>query len=223
LFPDAAVPALAAMFDRRMLSDEDLLLLLNAEADAFKPREELLREAEALAATASVPEFDREAATALLGLPRADIADSLAERLPGFSRCGRPVVDEWVDRYRENNKRISLARALVVLAVPERDWAEPPHQDYVRNVLGFLERKVLAGVQRGPLVQLKTSKSSARIDLIDLGGPNVRDDVLQAIVTRREQDCALAGRSRPEQAIVDRLPSSTLRRAPIAATPVSTR
>ncbi len=205
LFPDAAVPALAAMFDRRTLSDEDLLLLLSVEASAFKPREELLREAEALAQSASVPEFDREAATVLLRLPRADIADQLAERLPGFSRCGRPVVDEWVDRYRENNRRISIARALVVLAVPARDWAEPPHQDYVRNVLAFLERKVLTGVQRGPLVQLKTSKSSARIDLTDLGGPKVRDDVLQAIVTRREQDCVLTGRSRPEQAIVDRL------------------
>ena len=66
LFPDAAVPALAAMFDRRTLSDEDLLLLLSVEAGAFKPREELLREAEALAESASVPEFDREAATVLL-------------------------------------------------------------------------------------------------------------------------------------------------------------
>jgi primosomal replication protein N'' len=75
----------------------------------------------------------------------------------------------------------------------------------VRNVLAFLERKVQTGVQRGPLVQLKTSKSSARIDLTDLGGPKVRDDVLQAIVTRREQDCVLTGRSRPEQTIVDRL------------------
>ena len=205
LFPDAAVPALAAMFDRRVLSDEDLLLLLSVEASAFKPREEVLREAEALAQAARVREFDRDAATALLKLPRADIADSLAERLPGFSRCGRPVVDEWVDRYRESNKRISLARALVVLAVPAREWVEPPHQDYVRNVLSFLERKVLAGVQRGPLVHLKTSKSSARVDLVDVGGPKIREDVLKAIVTRRELDCGLSGRSRPEQPVVDRL------------------
>lgn len=205
LFPDAAAPALAGMFDRRTLSDEDLLLLLSVAADGFKPREEVLREANTLAAAAAVTEFDRETATELLRLPRAEIADRLEERLPGFSRCGRPVVDEWVDRYRESNKRISLPRALVVLAVPEADWAEPPHQDYVRSVLDFLERKVLAGVQRGPLVQLKTSKSSARIDLVDLGGPKVRDDVLQAIVTRCAEDCALTGRSRPEQAIVDRL------------------
>ncbi|WP_088346496.1 MULTISPECIES: AAA domain-containing protein [Rhodomicrobium] len=205
LFPDAAAPALAAMFDRRMLTDEDMLLLLSVEAGAFKPREEVLREAEALAEAAGVPEFDREAAGALLRLPRADLADQLAERLPGFSRCGRPAVDEWVDRYRESNKRISLARAIVVLAVPEQDWREPPHQDYVRNVLGFLERKVLSGVQRGPLVQLKTSKSSARVDLVDLGGPKIREDVLKAIVTRREYDCGLTGRSRPEQPVVDRL------------------
>ena len=205
LFPDAGVPALAAMFDRRMLSDEDLLLLLSVEVDAFKPREELLREAETLAQAGGVPEFDRGAAIVLLRLPRAEIGDQLAERLPGFSRCGRPLVDEWVDRYRENNKRISLARSLVILLVPRRDWSEPPDREYIRNVLTFLERKVLAGVQRGPLVQLKTSKSSARIDLVDLGGSKVRDDVLEAIVTRREQDCALSGRSRPEQAIVDRL------------------
>ena len=165
----------------------------------------MLQAAEALAKTADVREFDREAARALLRLRRPDIADKLAERLPGFSRCGRLVVDEWVDSYRPSNKRISLARSLVVLAVPENEWKEPPDRDYIRNVLTFLERKVLAGVQRGPLVQLKTSKSSARIDLADLGPPKIRQEILDAIVTKREQDFALSGPTRPEQAVVDRM------------------
>ena len=205
LFPDAATSMLSAMFERRALTDEDLLLLLSLETSAFRPAEEVLREAGDFAATAGVSEFEREAARTLLRLPRADIADRLSERLPGFTRCGRPVVDEWVDTYRTSNKHIALARALVILALPESAWAEPPHQDYVRNVLTFLERKVLAGVQRGPLVQLKTSKSSARIDLADLGPQKVRQDILDAIVTRREQDFTLSGPARPEQAVVDRM------------------
>jgi hypothetical protein len=205
IFPDAAAPALAALFQRRVLTDEDLLLVLSAEIEAFKSREELLQEAQALAIAAAVPEFGREAAIALLRLARAELADRLEGRLPGFSRCGRPVVDEWIDRYRENNKRISLPRALVVLAVPEQDWAEPPERDYIRNVLGFLERKVLSGVQQGPLVRLRTSKTSARIDLMDMGEPKVRQDVLQALVTRREAGCPLSGGARPKQAVVDRL------------------
>ena len=205
LFPDAATAMLSAMFERRTLTDEDLLLLLSVETDALKPAEEVLQAAEALAKTANVREFDREAARALLRLPRPDIADKLSERLPGFTRCGRPVVDEWVDNYRANNKRIALARSLVVLAVPGHEWQEPPERDYIRNVLTFLERKVLAGVQRGPLVQLKTSKSSARIDLADLGAPKVRQEILDSIVTKREQDFALSGPTRPEQAVVDRI------------------
>ena len=82
---------------------------------------------------------------------------------------------------------------------------------------------MLAGVQRGPLVQLKTSKSSARIDLADLGPQKVRQDILDAIVTRREQDFTLSGPARPEQAVVDRIESSTPRPEPIGVTLASMR
>jgi len=38
--------------------------------------------------------------------------------------------------------------------VPESEWREPPHQNYLCNVLEFLQKKILANVQQGPLVKL---------------------------------------------------------------------
>ncbi len=139
LFPDSDHPALAGLIDRRMLGDEDLLLLASASMEHFKPAEEILREAERLAEQAGVPEFAREAAAAALVRPRRELTDELDARVPGFERCSR----------RDISRRIPLPRLLVVLSIPAAEWAEPPDRPYVRSVFEFLERRVLAGIQRG--------------------------------------------------------------------------
>jgi hypothetical protein len=184
LFPDSDHPALAGLIDRRTLSDEDLLLLASASFEHFRPAEEILREAESLAEQAGVPEFAREAAAAALARPRREITDELDARVPGFERCGRPSIDAWMDIYRAANRRMPLSRLLVVLSIPATTWAEPPHQDYVRGVFEFLERRVLAGIQRGPLIQMRPTASV--LDLTGIGNAPLQKQLLDAIVSRAD-------------------------------------
>ncbi|AGK58683.1 serine/threonine protein kinase [Hyphomicrobium denitrificans 1NES1] len=184
LFPDSDNPILASLIDRRNLNDEDLLLLAAASIENFKPAEEILREAERLAKEAGVTEFDRQSAIKELTRPRRDLADELEARVPGFERCGREAIDGWMDTYRAANRRMPLSRLLVVSAIPASDWAEPPHQDYVRNVVSFLERQVLAGIQRGPLVQMRATASV--LDVTGLGRVNLQERILDAIVSRAD-------------------------------------
>lgn len=184
LFPDSDNAVLASLIDRRSLNDEDLLLLAAASIENFRPAEEILREAERLASEAGVPEFNRETAAKDLGRPRRDLADQLDVRVPGFERCGRAFIDTWMDTYRAANRRIPLSRLLIVLAIPASDWAEPPHQDYVRNVVSFLERRILSGIQRGPLVQMRATVSV--LDLTGLGSAALQSRLLDAIVSRAD-------------------------------------
>jgi len=197
IFPDSSHAAVASLIERRLPSDEDLLLLLSLKHHHFKPLAEVLREAQALAAgrmdeTAPVPEFDAEAAKAWLVRPRRDLVDELNARIPGFERCKRPKVDEWVDSYRSANRRMPLARLLVTLAVPAEAWQEPPETEYIRNVLGHMHRRVLAGIQKGSLVQMRASSSNLDLSALpaEIHGP-----LLDAIVSRSDQEHKLAGRS----------------------------
>jgi hypothetical protein len=202
LFPDAAHPAIAALIERRLLSDEDLLLLLCTEQQAFKSTEQVLGESVKAAQEAGLAKFDPESARAPMALARRDLFERLNERIGAFKRTGRPRINEWADSFRLQ-RRVSLPRALVMLAVPADEWQEPPHQEYLGNVLDFLEKKILVGVQRGPLVQLRASRSSARIDPAEFGerdGPAFVD----AIVCRRALD-HLVGGGRLDPAVVERM------------------
>lgn len=197
IFPDSPNATVASLIERRSPSDEDLLLLLCIRPHHFKPLEEVLREAEALAKgrpddMSPVPEFDRAAAIALLARPRRDLVDELNQRIPGFQRCQRPKVDEWVDSYRSSNRRMPLARLVATLAVPPEEWKEPPEQDYVRSVLGHMHRRVLAGIQKGALVQMRATSSN--LDLSVLGQQQI-GDLLDAIVSRGDQEHRLASRT----------------------------
>lgn len=184
LFPDSDNAVLGSLIDRRSLTDEDLLLLSAAATENFRPAEELLRDAQNLANEAGVPEFDRASAIRELARPRRVLADDLDARVPGFERCGRAAIDSWMDTYRAANRRMPLSRLLVVLAVPASDWAEPPHQDYVRNVVSFLERRVLSSIQRGPLVQMRATASV--LDVTGLGGADLQARVLDSVVSRSD-------------------------------------
>ncbi|MDX2308764.1 MAG: AAA domain-containing protein [Hyphomicrobium sp.] len=202
LFPDSDNAVLGSLIDRRSFTDEDLLLLSAAAIENFRPAEELLREAQQLANEAGVPEFDRGSATKDLARPRRDLADDLDARVPGFERCGRAAIDSWMDTYRAANRRMPLSRLLVVLAVPASDWAEPPHQDYVRNVVSFLERRVLSGIQRGPLVQMRATASV--LDVTGLGGTDLQARVLDSVVSRSDIAVELPREAMPASH-VDRL------------------
>jgi primosomal replication protein N'' len=202
LFPDSDNPVLASLIDRRTLTDEDLLLVAAASIGNFVPAESILLNAERLAGEAGVAEFDRQAAARELTRPRRELADDLDARVPGFERCRRAAIDGWMDIYRAANRRMPLARLLVVLAIPASDWAEPPHQDHVRNVVSFLERRVLAGIQRGSLVQMRATATV--LDVTELRGADLQGRVLDAIVNRTEAAVEVA-RGAISAKLVDKL------------------
>src|SRR6202040_462004 len=97
---------------------------------------QLLAEAAAFARDIGVKEFDPEAAAEALGRPKRELIDEVEERIGAFKRTARQPLDEWADDLRLG-RRLPLTQLLVLRAVPESQWKEPPHQDYLRNILEF--------------------------------------------------------------------------------------
>ena len=100
--------------------------------------------------------------------PRHEIFAEIDERITNFARCEIPRVDEWAESFRVE-RRMPLARAAVLLAVPREMWREPPKQQYVANLLQHFEKRVSGSVQRGPLVRFVIGKTTPRVDLAELG------------------------------------------------------
>ena len=167
-FPEADHHLLASAIARRAQTEDDLILLIAAPICAFRPAEEVIEETLREAATAKV-KIDRNSLAARLAGSRSATFEALDERLRNFVRCGNETADRWADTFRQE-RRVSLARALVLLAIPADEWAEPPRQEYVRNILEFFRRRIIGGLQRGALVRMTIAKTSARIDLTELGG-----------------------------------------------------
>ncbi len=111
--------------------------------------------------------FDAETARGLLQHSRQELYRRVDERISGFARSGVPRVDEWAEQFRLE-RRMPLARVLVLLAIPPEQWLEPQKQQYVSQILDFFEKKVVAAVMRGPLVRMSIGKSTPRIDLNEL-------------------------------------------------------
>ena len=190
LFPEPTPRTLAAAAERRTPTDEDLILLVSAPLDLFRPANEVLDEGEREARRASIP-LDREAARNWLESSRREILDALDDRLRGFVRCGRETADGWADDFRQD-RRLPLARALALLSVPAQEWREPPRQEYVRNVLDFCRRKLVVGLQRGALVRMTIGKTTLRLDLTELGGPaRSAEALLAAVLERNDQAVTL--------------------------------
>ncbi len=168
LLPDTDHPALLAIAERRLTTEEDLILLLSASVGQFRTQGELLEEAAAEASRAGVPTFDPSQAAANLQRSRSDLQASLEQRVAGFVRCGNDRVDEWVDQFRLE-RRLSLPRTLVVLAIPTESWREPPKQAYVATLLDFFAKRVAGAVQRGPLSRMIIGKTTARVDITEYG------------------------------------------------------
>lgn len=172
LSPDTEHKGLAALMERRQLTEEDLVLLLSAGKGQFTPLHELVRSAAELARREGITTFEEQAAATLLERPRRDLLGQLNDRIENFSRCGLQRVDEWADQYRLE-RRIGLPRAAVILSVPKEHWIKPPKQDYVSKLLDFFEKRITASVSRGALARMTITKSSPRIDVTELGTPRV--------------------------------------------------
>jgi len=170
LLPDTDHPGLATLAERMMVTEEDLIVLLSAAIGQFRSVDAIVAEATELAAKAGLAEWDAAAATLLLQHPRTELYRAMDERILGFARCGMPVIDSWAEQFRLE-RRMPLARALVVLAVPGSRWQQPQRQQYVAQILDFFEKKVVTAVMRGPLVRMSIGKTTGRVDIRELDCP----------------------------------------------------
>ncbi|MGO3126925.1 MAG: AAA domain-containing protein [Luteimonas sp.] len=167
LLPDSDHPGVLALADRTTIAEEDLIVLLSAGIDQFRAVDTILNEAAALAREHVVQVFERDAARALLLQPRTSLYRHVDTRIEGFARCNITAIDAWAERFRLE-RRMPLAQALVLLALPPEHWMAPQKQQYVSQVLDFFEKKVASAVLRGPLVRMRLGRTTARIDLREL-------------------------------------------------------
>ncbi|WP_050027680.1 AAA domain-containing protein [Verrucomicrobium sp. BvORR034] len=190
LYPEAEHPALISLAQRRSPTEEDLILLISASQAHFRPASDVLKEAGREAHRAQVP-FTPEPMAAWFAHSRAEILKAVDQRLQNFARCGRQIPDQWADDFRQD-RRITLARALVLLAIPQEEWREPARQEYVRNILHFFHRRLVTGLQRGGLIRMTIGRTSARLDLTELGGPGRPAlALLDAVLTRLQLPLSL--------------------------------
>lgn len=168
LLPDTDHPGLVAILERRQTEDEDFILLLSADVGQFRTADAIVAEAAEIAARAGLDEFSAEEASAWLERPRREIHAAIETRLEGFARCGRDRIDEWADQFRLE-RRLPIARALVLLGVAIAHWSAPPKQTYVATLLDFFARRITGAVMRGPLTRMVIGKTTARLDLAELG------------------------------------------------------
>ncbi|WOH80472.1 protein kinase [Bradyrhizobium sp. BEA-2-5] len=166
LFPDTDHAGVAALTERRISAEEDLLILLSATSNQFRSVAEVIEEAEKEASTAGLGNFSAEEAATLLGRPRREIYQAIDERIQNFARCGIKQVDEWADQFRLD-RRMPTGRALALLSLPAETWRPLPKQGYVSTILDFFAKRISGGVLRGPLTRMLIGKS-ARIDLTEL-------------------------------------------------------
>ncbi len=167
LLPDSEHSGVQSLSDRRVISEEDLIVLLSAAVSQFRSVDAIVSEATKLAADAGVMQFSPEAAHSLLQQTRQDLYRCVDERIAGFARCGLDAVDTWADQFRLE-RRMPLAKAIVLLAVPPEGWIEPQKQQYVSQILDFFEKKISTTVMRGPLVRMGIGKTTPRIDISEL-------------------------------------------------------
>jgi len=167
LFPDTDHAGIATLLDRGRAGEDDLILLLAAEIGQFRPIDAVVKEATRIADRAGVkpprPDFFRHM---LQRRARRDIFRLLSDRIADFARCGLDTLDGWADQFRLE-RRIPLARALVLLAIPPDRWQQPSEQKYVAEILKHFAAKSEVQITRGPLARMKTSKASEKIDLTE--------------------------------------------------------
>ncbi|ALK32316.1 AAA domain-containing protein [Burkholderia plantarii] len=199
LLPDSDHHGLLSLSERRILSEEDLIVLLSAAISQFRSVDEILEQAATIAEREQILAFDRQAAQVALALPRVELFRSVDDRIAGFARTGNSTVDAWAEQFRLE-RRLPLHEVVVLLSVPAEQWLEPQKQQYVSQILDFFEKKVATTVLRGPLVRMTIGKTTGRIDLNELNGERfasaaLLDHLLQRNVQTVSVDPAVFGAS----------------------------
>jgi len=199
-WPDATHQGVLNLISKGNRSSEELLLLISAPLEQFRSAALVLEEARQVAATAELLDgWSDDAARPWLGQERRSVLQTLAERLADFVRCGIPLADHWADQFRYE-RRISLARALVLLAIPPGQWQRPEGAEHWQRLMHFFQRRVLGGIQRGPLLALSMKPGGDRIDLSELGSDALPAQTLLDHVVSRRSSLRLIDPSRLEEA-----------------------
>ena len=205
IYPDSEHLGIASLMERERLSDEDLILLLSAAHTQFTPLDTLVDEAVALAKDVKARDFSPDHARMLLAGSRKELYAQVDMRTSGFATCPQARVNEWVASYRVE-RRLSLPKAVVLLALPQEDWTEPPKQQYVAALLEHFEKRVTYEVQRGPLARMVIGKTTPRVDLVELGSAfRTGESLLDHILTRGEAPIGLDPQGLSDEAVHLRL------------------
>ena len=168
LFPDTEHKGLVSLIERRVTTEEDLVLLLGAATSQFRTVRDIVAEAAETAKRANISTFDASAAETILANSRRDMYKLIEERLHGFSRSGNDKADEWADQFRLE-RRLTIARTLALLSIPAEAWQEPAKQAYVSTILDYFAKKVANSALRGPLARMVIGKWTPRVDMMELG------------------------------------------------------
>jgi primosomal replication protein N'' len=167
IYPDSDHAGLTSILERPRISDEDLIILISASPQQFTPIASLIDKAMELAGEAGVA-LDPAQLPNQLVEPRREIFGRIDERIANFARCGVQRFDEWADSFRIE-RRLTLPRAVVLLAAPASLWEAPKGQQYVASLLEHLEKRVAGTIARGPLVRFTIGKTTPRVDIFELG------------------------------------------------------
>jgi primosomal replication protein N'' len=167
LLPDSDHPGLLSLSEKRVISEEDLIVLLSAAMTQFRSVDAVLQQAQALADKEDILSFDAITARAELALSRTDLFRKVDDRIVGFARTGKKAIDELAEQFRLE-RRLPLHETIVLLAIPPNQWLEPQKQQYVSQILDFFEKKISASVMRGPLVRMTIGKSTGRADIMEM-------------------------------------------------------
>ncbi len=187
LLPDSDHPGLQSLSERRVISEEDLIVLLSASINQFRSVDAIIEEATKLAEQEQILAFDAEAAREELVLPRAELFRKVDDRIAGFARTGNATVDDWAEQFRLE-RRLPLHEVVVLLSVPAEQWLEPQKQQYVSQILDFFEKKVSTAVLRGPLVRMTIGKTTGRVDVNELNGErHTSTAILEHLLQRNSQ------------------------------------
>ncbi|QYD70764.1 DUF4011 domain-containing protein [Paraburkholderia edwinii] len=191
LLPDSTHSGLLSLAGRRVVSEEDLIVLLSAKISQFRSVDEILNQATDVAEREQIFAFDREAARAELTLARSELFRKVDDRIAGFARTGNNSIDDWAEHFRLE-RRLPLHEVLVLLSVPAEQWLEPQKQQYVAQILEFFEKKVATTVLRGPLVRMTIGKTTGRVDVHELNGERYSSSaLLEHLLQRNAQSVSV--------------------------------
>ena len=134
LWPDSNLPALQSILSRKVLTDENLLLLLAASISQFRTVDEIVESVESLAVDEQLVIPDSQTLRDLLACSREELYALVDERTRDLAQCRIPAIDEWADEYRRQAS-LDLEPMLLLLSVAADSWVKPPYQDFLRELL----------------------------------------------------------------------------------------